>query len=299
MNAVTLTLNPAYDVHCYTESFAPHRENLVRLLSRDAGGKGINIARALLSVGVRSQNIVVVGEESRFDFESRLSAEGLACIPISTAGGIRENITLSEKNAPETRISFPGFSASDGLIDKVREKLFKMELDDTAVTFSGRLPEGISHGKMMELLFDLKKKGARLVLDSRALTGDDIIALSPWLIKPNEEEVASCFADADVRLGARRMHEAGVENVMVSLGARGAILVCSDGEFELRAPKIEVRSTVGAGDSSIAGFIFSSMKGMRGQELLRHAVAFGSAACLVDGTGAPKASEIERILKMI
>ena len=124
MSVITLTLNPAFDIHCFTETFKPFCENLASVTSRDAGGKGINISRALASIGCDSLALVTLGEENRGDFEKALEDACVRYKAVTVSGRIRENITLHTASSAETRISFAGFSADDGLIDEY-EKITK------------------------------------------------------------------------------------------------------------------------------------------------------------------------------
>ena len=104
MNIITLTLNPAFDVHCFIKGFAPYHENLATITENDAGGKGVNISRALTSCGVENLALVVLGEENGESFTRSLEADGIIYRSISVKGRIRENITVHTDNAPETRI---------------------------------------------------------------------------------------------------------------------------------------------------------------------------------------------------
>ena len=303
MKVITVTLNPAFDVYCFSENFGVHRENLLKIISRDAGGKGINIGRALSAFSVEVENLVAVGEDNGEELVSRLLAEGLSLSTISLPGRIRENITVSSDTGPETRISFTGFSADDSLFESALSAILPSIEAGDVVTFSGRLPAGLTHDGVMAFLRAIKKSGARLVLDSHALGRDDIISLSPWLIKPNEEEmeryIGKCRGREDIAHAAKELVLSGIENVMVSLGKDGAVLANSDGVFFKDAPSISVKSTVGAGDSSIAGFIYASLRGKSGEDLLRYAVAFGSGACMKAGTAAPDIGDVEEILSKI
>ena len=117
MKIITLTLNPAIDMHCYAENFEPFHENLAHITSSDAGGKGVNISRALTVNGVENLARVVLGNENGKSFADSLKADGMDLIELYVDGRIRENITLHTNNNPETRISFAGFVATDALID--------------------------------------------------------------------------------------------------------------------------------------------------------------------------------------
>ncbi len=304
MNIVTITLNPAFDIHCFTERFAPFHENLVEITKRDAGGKGVNISRALTANGVANTALVVLGEENAEDFSRCLSRGGLCTKEIRVKGRIRENITLHTKDAPETRISFSGGAADDALLEKVQEALGDLVGADTVVTFTGRVPEGISLAAVRRMLLDLRAKGAKLVIDSKSFTLEDLVACRPFLIKPNEEEIAlyvggrvddlETAATAANALGAQ-----GIENVMISLGAKGAVLCGPEGCFVATAPTVKVRSTIGAGDSAIGGFLAALQSGASQAELLKTAVCYGSAACMTEGTDPPSSADLAALLPQI
>ncbi len=304
MKIITLTLNVALDVHCYTESFAAGHENIAKILSRDAGGKGINISRALRAMGVPNTAVAVLGGEGREDFERQLAADGINAVTVEVAGRIRENITVHTRSGAETRISFAGPVVTGALLDEVYATLSPIIDADTVLTFTGSAPEGLSTAELVSFLSRVKERGVKLVIDSRSLSKDDVIALKPFLIKPNEDEVAA-YADSMVTdlksaaCAAERLRERGIENVMISLGARGAALCGEEGSFVASAPSIDALSTIGAGDSSIAGFLAAAREGLTKQDVLRTAVAYGSAACLTAGTRPPKREDILKLFGTI
>ena len=299
MKIITLTLNPAIDMHCYAENFEPFHENLASITSLDAGGKGVNISRALVENGVDNLALVVLGEENGASFASSLKADGMKLAEIYVDGRIRENITLHTNNAPETRISFSGFVATNALIDKVEELLCDVD-SDTVVTLTGSNPKGITIERVMAMVKNFQAKGAKVIIDSRSFSKDNLFASNPWLIKPNEEEI-SMYTDIEVTdfasaaIAAKQIRAMGVENVMIS-SSKGAVLACAEGTFVAYAPKIKVASTIGAGDSSIAGFLAAATAGKSYAEMLRNAVAFGSAACTTEGTRPPLADVVASCL---
>jgi len=299
MNIITLTLNPAIDVHCESDTFVPFSENLFDVTSNDAGGKGINISRALNVAGEKNTAVIVVGTENGDDFLKKLQDENISYKEIKVSGRIRENITLHTKNQKETRISFSGFSADNSLIDKCEKILSAEDLVDAIITVTGRLPDGIDMSCVIDFILRLKEKGAKIVIDSRSFKKEDIIACRPWLIKPNEEEI-KMYTDAPVDgiasavEASKKLKSQGIENVMISFGGAGAVLSTDDGTYVANAPKIDVVSTIGAGDSSIAGFIAAISSGKSIDAALKSAISFGSAACCVEGTKAPKIEDIKR-----
>ena len=304
MNIYTLTLNPAFDVHAHAEAFALHRESVATVLSRDAGGKGVNISRALRALGTENEAFVVLGTENGKEFAAALEKDGLHVSPLFTEGRIRENITLHVDGEKETRLSFRGFTASEALLDTLEAQLLGRLVPGDVVTFTGSVPDGISHARVIEFLMRVKARGAQLVLDSKALTREDVLSLRPALIKPNEEEVFTYIGKVpatleDCAAGARELSLSGVASVMVSFGGEGAILGASGHVFYARPPKITPLSTVGAGDASIAGFLYAAMHDEGADVCLRYAVALGTAACLCDGTRPPERETFERILSQV
>ena len=299
MKIITLTLNPAIDMHCYAENFEPFHENLAKITSTDAGGKGVNISRALTLNGVDNLALVVLGSENGKSFADSLKADGMELAEIYVDGRIRENITLHTNNNPETRISFAGFVATDEIIDKVEEMLCDVD-ENTIITLTGSNPKGMTIERVMKMVENFQAKGAKVVIDSRSFSKENLFASKPWLIKPNEEEIGM-YTDIEVTdfasaaKAAKQIREQGIENVIIS-SSKGAVIACAEGTFVAYAPKIKVVSTIGAGDSSIAGFIATAKQGKSYPEMLKNAVAFGSAACMTEGTRPPLASDVAACL---
>ncbi len=302
MKILTLTLNPAIDVHCHTENFRPYKENQCVVTDREAGGKGVNISRALTFNGVENLALVVLGGENGESFRKSLEADGLVLKTVTVPGSIRENITLHCDNADETRISFAGFTAEDSLLDQVSQVL-EGEIDgNTAVTFTGSNPKGLSMAKTKEFLRDLQGKGAKIVIDSRSFTLADLTEMKPWLIKPNQEEISAYLGREietleEVCAAALDLHKKGIANVMISMGPKGALLVCEEGIFIANPPKIQALSSIGAGDSSVAGFL--SVADTSAENRLRTGVSFGTAACLTSGTKPPLPEDVARIFAQV
>ena len=304
MKLITLTLNPAFDVHCSAEHFEACHENLAVINEREAGGKGINISRALTVNGVDNLAILAVGDANGADFCRELDKDGMKYSLITVEGRIRENITIHTKDAPETRLSFTGFDTDNSLLGEFEAKLMPIISEGDIVTFTGRVPSGVDMDAVKTFLRKIEAKGARIVIDSRSFSKDDLVEMKPWLIKPNEEEIAvylnrEISSFDSVLDGARQLYSEGIQNVMISLGAEGALLVCKDGAIIARPPKIKALSTIGAGDSSIAGFIAAAAEGKEFAEMLRTAVSYGSAACMSAGTRPPMPNDVKSVYAQV
>ena len=302
MKIYTITLNPAYDVHASSEQFIPFHENMATITSKDAGGKGINITRALNSVNVPNTAVIVLGRENCSDYKAALKDCCIDCIILEVEGRIRENLTLHHSDSNETRISFFGSKLENMILSDIESRL---SIDqETIVTFTGRVPAGIDMQQIKSFLLRLKACGAMLVIDSKSFSIGDIYSIEPWLIKPNEEEISKYFGENinSLDLAKKKALEIsghGINNVMITLGEKGAVLVSNGELYTTVPPKIEAVSTIGAGDSTIAGFISAYVSGLKPSVCLKRAVSFGTAACLTAGTTPPKKEDIESIFSAI
>jgi len=300
MNTITITLNPAYDIYCRISSFELHRENLIREVFRSAGGKSINITRALVKNGLPSEAIMLLGRNNCEFYENALKEENIVYHPFYTDASIRENFTVIPDNDSETRICFDNFTADKSVLDDVIKKIREMANKNDILTFSGKFPKGICKEDALDFLRNLKEISTKLVVDTNSLTGSETVSVSPWLIKPNEQEIEAFMGrrindKEEIIEEAQKIHRMGVENVLITLGGEGAVYAGSEGVYVASAPKITVLSTVGSGDSSIAGFIAATVDGKPIEERIRTAIAFGSAACLREGTAPPLGEDILRL----
>lgn len=298
MKIYTITLNPAYDVHAYAEHFEPFHENLANVTSREAGGKGVNLSRALQNGGTENTAIVVLGKDNCAEFKEDLEKAGLRTLLLEKPGRIRENLTLHCADQPETRISFSGFPADDSLLTEVAAL---MQVDaDTVITFTGRVASGMSMEKVKAFLKAFQAQGAKIVLDSKSFSLEDIFEIAPWLIKPNQEEISEYLncPISTIEEAVEKAHifaQHGVVNVMISLGEQGALLLQDDTCYIATPPAINAISTIGAGDSSLAGFIAAAQRGEDAAGCLQNAVTYGTAACLTEGSLPPTADDIATI----
>lgn len=303
MKIITLTLNPAFDMHCYVNQFRPFHENIADITSFEAGGKGVNISRALAYNEIDNLAVIVVGDENSAEFVKLLEKDGMQSSVVETKGRIRENITLHSGGQDETRISFHGFSCDETILQAVEAKVGEVN-EDTIVTFTGSLPKGISVDSVKAFLLKLKEQGAKIVIDSRSFSLSDLTEFKPWLVKPNRDEAEQyagrqIYTIVDGIDVAKQLYALGIENVVLSLGKDGAVLVAKEGIFLAKTPKIEAVSTIGAGDSMIAGFIGAYAKKLSIQDCLKTSVAYGTAACMQSGTCPPKKEDIEFIRKQV
>ena len=300
MKIYTLTLSPAYDVHAAADKIELGKENLIRISSREVGGKGINISRALLAYGIKSTATVIIGENSA-ELEAELSRLGIDTEYIRCSGRIRENLTVHTESG-ETRLSYPPSAVDASVLSVIKERIHPTEGD--IITVSGRIPDGIDITALVDYMVSLRISGVKTVMDSRSFKLDDLLKMKPWLIKPNREEIVQYFdkgvlSENELSEIAAMLSKAGIENVVITLDSDGAILANGGNVIKIEAPEINPLSTIGAGDSAIAGFIAALSLNKDGREALAYSVAFGTAACLTEGTEPPKTDEINKFITQI
>ncbi len=304
MRIISVTLNPAFDKHCYTHTFTPFQENFFTITQTISGGKGINLSRALIRYGYTPLTYVVTGKDNEDAFLRQLQTDNVPCTTIATQGVIRENVTLHSSAQKETRISFNGFTGSDGLLNEVFLALQPTVTEGDLIAVMGSFFEGISQEAKLGFIQKLTNLGAKIIIDSRSFTLDDLLLVRPYFIKPNEQEISLLFnravdTEEDIVQAVQELLRRGICNVMVTLGERGGILGTNEGIYKAEVPQIPTLSTIGAGDSSIAGFLYGVAHGYPVENCFAHAMAFGSAACMTEGTLPPTRQDITSILQQI
>ena len=313
---VTLTANPSHD---RTVSLAGElrRGAVIRAdsVSSQAGGKGVNISRASIAAGVPS--IAVLPAPDGDPFVHELLAAGIDCRPVAIDGALRVNITVTEPDGTTTKLNSPGPRLTEEVLGALTSALRRRAASADWVVLAGSLPPGTPAGWYAELVAALVDPrqvsrggsrdlgGARVAVDTsdaplRALV-DSLEAAAPHLMKPNAEELAS-FTGADAGAleadpgaaaeAARELVDRGVEAVLATLGPRGAVLVTRDGAWHAAPPPIAVLSTVGAGDSSLCGYLLGDLRGLAPAARLALAVAYGSAAAALPGSTIPRPHQV-------
>lgn len=303
MNIITLTPNPALDTHLESENFSRGGYNKARLIRRDSAGKGINLSRALTASSVENTCFMLLGKEGADAFTLPLYNIGMKLEVILTAGTVRENMNIHH-GGEETVISTDGPAVTASEIAELEDRLMPLVGRDTVIALCGSLSDATDKGAILALLYRLKAKGARLVIDSKSLTAEELIPLKPYLIKPNESEAELLTGIrpeglSDAARIAAALRDMGCECVMLTMGELGAVLASPEGVFIAESPKVDVRSTVGAGDSSIAGFLAAIARGEDYPKALARAVAFGAAACMEEGSLPPSPTNIATLLGVI
>lgn len=303
MQIITITPSPAIDLHLAADALCIGEYNPAAVIRADSAGKGINLSRALHRSGIDSLAVVFVGAEGAEGYLAPLKEQGMRLLPILTEGAVRENINI-QTGERETVIATSGPAVQRKHIEEAEARVLPLINRDTFVVLSGSISDGSDKDRLIEMLIKMRDKGARLIVDTRSLTLEEIVALRPHLIKPNEAE-AEALTGLSVRNVAEGVRAAvairdmGVSRVLLTLGSKGAVFAVESGIYTTPSPKVEVVSTVGAGDSTIAGYLASLTLGESAKGSLVRAVAFGSAACMEEGTAPPRPEVITALISSL
>jgi 1-phosphofructokinase len=292
---VTVTPNPSLDRTLEIDHLA--RGAVVRSRSDHAepGGKGVNVARALLNNQQNTRALLPVGGPEGDHLASLLKALGLDISLVPIAASIRTNISLVEPDGTVTKINAPGPRLSADEIDALQKATVASLDEATWIAGCGALPPGAPTDLYARLVRDVHAAGVYIAVDTSGAPLAAALEAGPDVVKPNAEEVAAVVGRRLATLGdvvdaAQELRCAGVGAVLVSLGRDGALLVDGSGAAHAETPPLTPRSNVGAGDATLAGFLEA---GGSGPDALRSAVAWGAAAVSLPGTAMPAPDDID------
>lgn len=301
---VTLTANPSLDRTIEVADLRPGAVIRARASRVDAGGKGVNVARALAAHGRTVKAVLPSGGAEGAQLEALLSSAGLDVLTVPVAGSIRANVTVVEADGTTTKLNEPGPRLSGDELDALAATLCVAAASAEWVVLSGSLPPGTPASWYAGIIERLRGTGPRIVVDSSGPPLGGAIGAGPDLVKPNREELAELVGSpidtvADVVGAARTLIDNGVHTVLASLGPAGAVFVHGAAAWHATAAAIEPRSTVGAGDALLAGYLAAGgapgAGGFAGPDALAEAVAWGSAAAALPGSGMPGPGDISRV----
>ena len=302
---VTITLNAAYDLVGRLKRIELGEVNTVETLGLFPAGKGINVAKVLNDLGVEVVVGGFLGEDNQGDFEHMFRVTGLQDKFQRVTGKTRINVKITETEADVTDLNFLGYQISAEDWQKfVADSLdYCKEFDIVAVC--GSLPRGVTPELFADWLLQLHQAGVKVVLDSSnaALTAG--LKANPWLVKPNHRELESWVGHSlptlnDIIVAAKKLKAQGIANVIVSMGANGSLWLSDNAVVQAQPPKCEnVVSTVGAGDSMVAGLIYGFVNNLSQQETLAFASAVSAFAVSQRNVGVSDRALLEPILKQV
>ncbi|MGX9994485.1 1-phosphofructokinase [Vibrio sp. JZG120] len=297
---VTITLNPALDLTGSVNELNVGSVSLVQQSNLHAAGKGVNVAKVLSDLGADVTVTGFLGKDNPELFHQLFNDIGVKNEFVEAQGATRINVKLVEASGNVSDINFPGVQVTADEIARFEETLFRLAETHDYFVLAGSLPGGVTAEQCAAWIKALHQQGKKVLFDSSKAALKSGIEAHPWLIKPNDEELGDFVGEhletpEQCQAAAQTLSDKGIENIVVSMGADG-VMWLNQGEW-LRAqpPRMNVVSTVGAGDTLVAGLCWGHMQLMPKNDLLRFATALSALAVSQVGVGLTSQEELENI----
>jgi 1-phosphofructokinase len=306
---VTVTPNPSIDrTVTLSTSLTCGAVHRVTSATSEPGGKGVNVARALTLAGLDAVALLPAGPSDPIIAALHTSGVAFRCVPVS--GTVRINLAITENDGTTTKLNEPGAHLDKAALSALTAAVHDAALRASWVVLSGSLPPGVPDDWYAQLVHMLAGLPCRVAVDTSERPLAALAAAfgraAPDLIKPNAEELAGLVGASAEELenaaaagdpepvvaAANQLLDDGVHAVLVTLGAAGAVLVDRTGSWMATPPPITPRSTVGAGDSALAGYLRADVGGAEPPQRLQMAVAYGSSAAALPGSALPGPAQL-------
>ncbi|MCO7522376.1 MULTISPECIES: 1-phosphofructokinase [unclassified Pseudomonas] len=297
---LTLTLNPALDITIRLDRLRPGAVNRSQAQHSHAAGKGLNVAQVLADLGHQVTVGGFLGQDNLAPFEALIAWRGFADCFVRVPGETRSNIKLVEADGQVTDINGPGPQVDEAARSALLQRLAQLAPGHDAVVVAGSLPRGISPQWLRELLLMLKSQGLKVALDSSGEALRAGLEAAPWLVKPNTEELGEVLGlpvpdPLGQRAAAQRLLASGIEHVVVSQGEQGVTWFAAGLALHAQPSKVRIASTVGAGDSLVAGMVHGLLQAEAPAATLRRATAIAAQAVTQVGFGIHDREQLARL----
>jgi 1-phosphofructokinase family hexose kinase len=301
----TLTLNPSLDKTLYINELALDDSNRCARFRYDPGGKGLNISRVLWELGKPSLLFGFLGGETGRRVEKYLRDEGLTCDFNWTSGETRENLILTTIDEPiqQTKINLPGPAIREDEVHRLKRKLAGRTREYHTLVLSGSVPPGVSPAIYKEIALESMLRGDRVVLDADGEAFREGLKARPFMIKPNLHELQRLMGrpledDKAIHAALDELLDT-VELIVLTRGHGQVLAATRDERLVATPPEVEARTSVGAGDSLIAGFLYAYEGPSSLAQALRYGVATGTACVISPGTELAHLADVQRLLDRV
>lgn len=304
-NIVTITFSPSIDKSTSVAELISEKKLKCAPPKLEAGGGGVNIARAIKKLGGVATAVFPSGGYTGKFFNYLLKKEEVPTVIIEVENETKENfVVLEEFTSKQYRFGMPSNALS---LEEVNQILYAVSniKNPKFIIASGSLPPGVPVDIYADLSKIAKKSGAKFIVDTSGEALKHAFNEGAYLIKPNLLELATLAGLEKIevkdveRVAKELINKNTCEVIVVSLGADGAMLITKNEAHLVEAPKVEAKSTVGAGDSMVAGMVYALSKGFSFEKVLQYGVACGSAATMNRGTELCKKEDVEVLMSVI
>lgn len=286
----TLTLNPALDLELTVSNITFDKVIWATKSRPDCGGKGFNVSRALIALGEPSIAMGFVAGKTGERLVDELHRMGIETDFVQVDGETRTNVSIvTESPTHYIKVNEPGPAIPLEAQQELIRKIHLLSRSSDYWVLSGSLPPGISHRIYADVIRAVQSEGSKAMLDTSELPLQHGIEASPFMVKPNAIEArqvtgVEILVPEDALTAAQKIHDYGVEIVIISFGSEGAILSWEDHAWLAKPPPVVEQNPIGAGDALMAGFVWGLNHHILPSEALRTGVACGTAAASLPGT---------------
>lgn len=301
----TVTLNPAIDKTVVIPDFAAGGVNRVQYLRVDAGGKGFNVSKCLKKLGVGSTACAILGGSTGEYLLALMAQMGIDTLSVTINEQSRTNLKIIDPSkGVTTEINEPGPEVSCSVLEELKNRIAGKISPGDIVILSGSLPRGAKASLYYEWTKFYHSLGAVVFLDSDGEAMRLGVEAKPDFIKPNHHELSrivgkNLSTEQELVEEGKKLLETGIEDIVISLGADGAIFLSADGIFKAGSLEVSVLSTVGAGDSMVAAMAYGFEKKLPRETRIRLAMAMGAASVMSEGTQAPDADLVWKLAEKV
>ncbi len=291
MKIITLTVNPAVDKSAQIDQLVPEQKLNCKAIQYQAGGGGVNISRVLHTLKVNNKCLFTSGGDTGLFLKRLLKEEQLDISPIPVESWTRENLSVVDnKTEHQYRFGMPGGTISAEEIVLIKKIVHREVTEDAMFIISGSIAEHMPQDLYVQLIQLLQNKNVKVVVDTSGKALELTLKEPVFLIKPNQKELAQLagklfMSKHEQEAFALELVKKGKATyVVVSMGARGAFIASADGISYCNTPSVKVKSTIGAGDSMVAGMVYAIQNGLSAADILKWGVVCGVATTMTDGT---------------
>jgi tagatose 6-phosphate kinase len=291
-------LNTSIDKAADLDDLAPGAVNRIRNVRRYPGGKGLHVALTVATLGEPVRLVGLIDAVHRKEFEDFLSARSVEFHPIDTPGPIRTCLSLRDRNSTRTtELLEPGPETDAATRQEALRRVLALARGSSSAVLSGSLPPGFDDHTYADLVTELRKDGVRALVDASGRLLAHAVAARPFLIKPNRDEAEALTGKRVDSLpralrAARSLSDRGIDLVVLSLGAEGALAVTPDQALHGRVEVARTENAVGSGDCLLGGIAVAQARNADLAELLRLGVACGAANAKTRDTGSLRAEDV-------
>ena len=281
----TITFSPSIDYIIKVENFNEGEINRTSAEMYTIGGKGINVSVVLKNLGIKNTCLGFVAGFTGETIINDLNKCGCSCDFIKLENGF-SRINVKIKSEKESDINGQGPEIPVSSLQELFKKIEMIKPNDMLV-LAGNIPNTLPKNMYEIILEKTRDRNIKVIVDATGELLLNALKHKPFLIKPNDSELGELFnvkikTKEEILMYGKKLQELGAENVMISMGENGALLITANETFECGAPKQQMKNTTGAGDSMVAGFIAGYLERSDFNYALKMGVAAGSATAFSD-----------------